>query len=198
MQLKHYLFLLFVLFLHNKARGQKTDSLAPLSFTELRLGYGWSKFTVYGYQIELEQKFKKNESISYVFEYHYSRQRGGVTFNNPGGSKTNTFPIWRSFAFANIKWHPIKTEKQPFSLLFITGGIGYSKEWIFSKSLLVDHGPAIKLGVGIQYGIKDKLTISAKIQAFYYYNLNYDDLSRIKFDGVPVTISIGYRFLDKK
>jgi len=198
MQYKHYLVLLFALFLTAKAQGQKAESLAPLSFTEIRVGYGWTKFTVYSYQIELERKFKKNKSISYVLEYHYSRQRGGVTINNPGGSKTSAFPIWRSFAFANIKWHPIKTAKQPFSLLFITGGIGYSNSWYFSKDILDDNGPGIKLGVGIQYTIKEKLTVLAKTQYFYYYNLNYDSFSRIKFDGVPVTISIGYRFLDKK
>ncbi|MDH5475301.1 MAG: hypothetical protein OEX22_06390, partial [Cyclobacteriaceae bacterium] len=98
-------------------------------FIELRAGYGFgTSIVIYMGQFELERKTKRFEAISYSFEYLFSKLYGGLTVNNPGSSSTIVTPVWNKFWYANIKWHPIRTVRQPFSWLFISAGVGYSRQ----------------------------------------------------------------------
>ncbi len=181
---------LALLFGTNKLYGQEVESLA---FNEIRIGYAWSNITQYGFQFEFEKKHSSFKKLSFLFEYHYSRLYGGYTINNPGSTKTNSFPVLMDFGFINIKWHPIITYKQPFSLFFITGGVGYFRQRY--PGVLGFHGPGVKLGLGLQYAIKKKFTLSAKYQIINFFSMNDTFKKQAKVDTVPITLSFGYRFL---
>lgn len=170
-------------------------------FIELRVGYGFgTSIVIYMGQVELEKKTKRFEAISYSFEYYFSKSNGGFTINNPGSTTKIEIPVRNKFWYANIKWHPIRTARQPFSWLFISGGVGYSQQNFMNY--LDNRGPGIKGSLGVQYTFIGKLTASAKIQYYYYYNLNMDgptrDSARIKATGVPLMLSIGYRFFGRQ
>jgi hypothetical protein len=189
---KVFLLIVFLLF-YNSGFCQDKEVLA---FTELRAGYGFgTSIVVYMGQIELERKLKKFEAISFSFEYFFSRLNGGATYIASGTTYTINYPVWEKFVFANINWHPIRTVNQPFSWLFISGGVGYTQQNFLGS--LSNNGPGIKGTLGVQYTFINKLTVSTKIQYFYYYNLNMEDPARIKATGVPFMISIGYRFFGR-
>jgi len=154
-------------------------------------GFGFSS-NIFAGQIGIELKPSFQESISYSFEYSYTKTKGGATFNNPGSSNTYNFIVYYHTWYLNAYWHPVRTIKQPFSWLFLGLGVGYFQQYYNAEP--GTYGPSVQGTFGVQYVLRKNIVFSIKSQYHYIYNLNMSDPARIKFTGMPIRIGIGYRF----
>ena len=170
-----------------------TQNIKIYDFSELSVGYGIG-FTQYIYsgQIAFEIKPTRLKASSYNFEYHFDKGVGGSTINNPNSISTSSFIATQKEWFVNRFWRPFSFGNQRNSLMILGIGVGYSK--LKFADYLMSHGPAIQGTAGFQYVFIDRISLTIKTQLYYMYNLDMEDLARIKFDGMPIRINIGYRF----
>lgn len=169
-----------------------SQELTDYSFNEMKIGVSpWAR-VVYAFQAGYEHKPFQTKSVTFSLEYFFAEQKGSASI----GSYTSYFKINRHYVFAYVNWYPIKNSKKHFSGLMLSGSIAYSQSYY--AGYLDDRGPGIGAAVAYKHIFNRGLIFSAQTQAFYYYNVNMNSYSRIKFPVVPITLSLVYRFVNSR